>query len=81
MIIIYSRSGREEDSLILETMAKIVQDQGKFKKGAVFAAVQQSELPIDTKGFDATLRRYCYSLKQFWNGSKFYQPLVIWAHA
>jgi len=65
-------SGREEDALILETMAKMVHAQGKFRKAAVFATVQQSELPIDIKGFDATLRRYCYSQGQFWNGSKCY---------
>lgn len=58
--------GREEDAVILETMAKMVHAQGKFRKAAVFATVQESELPIDVKGFDATLRRYCYSQGQFW---------------
>ena len=58
--------------LILETMARTVHAQGKFKKAAIFAEVSKSELPIDCKGFDTTLRRYCYSAGQFWNGSKYF---------
>ncbi|CAG5084909.1 Oidioi.mRNA.OKI2018_I69.PAR.g10767.t1.cds [Oikopleura dioica] len=62
---------RKEDAFILQTMAEMVQAQGKFRRAAVFAITQKTDLPIDTKSFDQTLRRFCYSAGQFWNGSKF----------
>ena len=48
-------SERKEDAFILQTMAEMVQAQGKFRKAAVFAIVQNTDLPIDVKSFDQTL--------------------------